>query len=128
MKWLFWRKREEPRQEPEPPPAPTLFDRRWVEDWKVGDIAEVVSTNWSSKLAPWERLPVGARFRVVGFKEDFKKGTRCKAYFLLLEGLENAYTNSTFRKVRPVEQEQPEVVERILKAPGAPDKVREPSA
>jgi hypothetical protein len=112
--WPFKRK---------PPPAPLRDCRDWNDDWKVGDTAEVIPGEWCETVPPWERLPTGARYTVVGFCEAVDDGARY--YFLRLAELELSYTTQCFRKVRPVAAEKSEIVERILKAKPGKDRVRE---
>lgn len=118
--WPFKRKPE--------PPAPPQDCRDWNEDWQIGDIAECVTKpdGWHPRVKPWERVPFGARYTVVGFSEA--RVANKLAYFLRLSGVPHGIETTAFRKVRPQAKQQSEVVERILKAKPGKDRVREPSA
>lgn len=112
------------RSKPKPPP-PLADLREWNDDWKAGDTAEVVVGDWFEAVKPWERLKVGDRYIVTGFAEGPGRGECARYYFLYLEGLSAGYSTQCFRKVRPVADEKPEVVSRILNAKPGVDRVRE---
>ena len=107
------------RKKPEPPPAPR--DRRvWNDDWKVGDTAECVITEWPDHVDPWKRMAHGAHFTVKSFSEGVGISQRAKYYFLHFEEIREGWSTQCFRKVRTVSAEQSEVVQQILTAkPGA---------
>lgn len=107
------------------PPAPPIRDlRNWNEDWRIGDIAECVTSKWHECVEPWNRPALGARFTVLGFKEGTGWGGRAKGYFLKLEGWPVSLSTCSFRKVRPVAAKESAVVERILTAKPGKDRVR----
>ncbi len=113
-------------------PAPIVDARDWNEDWSVGDTAECINDadNWHPDMPPWERLPKGNQYIVVGFAEGFGNQDASKrCYFLNLEGLALGYETTSFRKVRTVKQaEETSIGEKILKAKPAPDIKRKKAA
>jgi hypothetical protein len=117
--WPFSRKPSNPL----PSSIPPKDFRNWNEDWKIGDIAEVVSDRWFKPMKPWEKLPLGSRWLVTGFDEGLAEDNTLR-YFLEIKGAPlKAYSTTAFRKVKPVTKSA--MIERILEAPGGPDKVRE---
>lgn len=107
-------------------PAPPPDYRDWNEDWRIGDTAEVVITEWSDSVLPWERLPLGSRWTVTGFDDCLSTDRAARFYFLYIKGFKRGYNTQCFRKVRTVSADQSEIVQRILKAKPAPDKTRSP--
>lgn len=107
------------------PPAPPKDRRVWNEDWRVGDIAECVTTDWHEDTVPWHKPQKGQRLTVSGFCEDLNFSGH-RAYFLEFADWPVALQTTAFRKVRPVSTSaETSIGERILKAKPGPDKVRE---
>lgn len=120
MMWPF-------RKKPTPKP-PRIDMRDWNEDWKIGDTAECivdgVTYQWHECVKPWERPEFRQQFVVTGFSEYGAPDNTIR-YFLALKDWPIELPTTAFRKVRPVREEQSEVVSRILNAKPGKDRVRE---
>lgn len=114
--WFFWKRK--PAQ-----PSKPIDGRNWNEDWKIGDIAECVSSAWHETVKPWERPNLGDKLIVTGFKEGVGTGVNRIAYFLLFAEYDHGLETLGFRKVLPISTvAESEIGQKILRAKPAPDR------
>lgn len=105
-----------------PAPQPTIDNREWNEDWRVGDIAECIRGEWPN-IEPWLAPRKGEKLKVAAFRDGRQIGKpNVLLYGLVFAEYDGAFVTTGFRKVLPVkEAEETSIGEKILKAKPAPD-------
>lgn len=92
-------------------------DPKINEDWKTGDIAECVVSEWICDChgQPTYGPKFRERYRVTAVSIEIVKVTGQKHWFLNLAGWPTRYDAMGFRKVRPVHDEAKSTDEAFLK-------------